>query len=203
MQFLGDGWETCGAVTVALGTTTIGTFPSGSTSLSGTFTAPSTAGSYTVTATGTSTSPSCLVTTGFEVVALPTLSVSPTTATPGETIRFSGTMPACGPTSVFLGTSLVGTFPSGSFAAPFTLGTHTLTAQGDLTTERIFGGDVAPCTAAANFDVVATPTHTGASGESEIGPGEPETAAPESESGPRAPEATTAPVSATPHHVTG
>ena len=188
LEFEGGGWETCGAVRVALGTTTIATFPAGSTAIFGRFTAPSTLGVHTLTATGTSATSSCQVTAAFDVRAAPTLSVSPTTATAGETIHYSGTMRDCGPVTAALGTTTIATFPAGditgSFAAPSTLGVHTLTAAGatgqaDHASEFI---NLALCGAAAQFDVVAGTTPPEVSGE---------------------PEAGTAPVSATPLHVTG
>ena len=78
MAFDGTGWANCGALSVALSTTTIATFPSGTTDISGTFYPPSTLGPYTLAATGTSTSSNCQVNATFDIVAVPSLLLSPT-----------------------------------------------------------------------------------------------------------------------------
>jgi hypothetical protein len=142
-----------------------------------------------------------------------TLTVSPTTVMPGETITFSGTgWVGCSFVTVHLivdpGADNVANVPfsqttgniSGTFTAPTTPGSYTVTGSTNP-------GDV-NCSATAAFDVVAptsptttttttvpttTTTTTVAGAE---GPGEPET-------GPGEPEAAPAPISSTPIHVTG
>jgi hypothetical protein len=103
-------------------------------------------------------------------------------------------MPDCLPiANVTLDTTFIGTSLSDSFSAPSTLGAHTLTANGDLTTERVLG-NIALCVVSAHFDVVAatsTPTSALPTASSEPGTGPGET------------QAGTAPISATPLHVTG
>jgi hypothetical protein len=107
-------------------------------------------------------------------------------------------MPYCGVVDVFLGGTLVATIiPSGTmgvsghFSAPSTLGTHNLMATGAFL-HSPDETNPALCLASARIDVVAAPTPTGVSA-----------VPPESESSPAEPEAGTAPVSATPLHVTG
>jgi hypothetical protein len=202
MDFVGGDWANCGAITVALGPTTVATFPSGSPSIIGRFAAPSTLGSYTLTATGTSTSSTCRVTADFDVVAAPTLSASPTTAITGETIHYSGTID-CGSVSVTIGPSFyartqIATFPSGrisgSFAAPSPPGSYTLTAIGE-NAQALHASEfvnLALCETGVAFHVLAAPTPHEVSG---VLPGV--------DSSHGEPEAGAAPVLPSPLHVTG
>lgn len=221
LGFEGQGWESCGTVSVFLDTTasgsattgsTIATFPAGSTTISGKFTAPSTPRTYTLNAHSTSAPPGCNLTASFIVAVPATLSLSPTAATPGQIIHFTGAMHSgCIPFVAHLGTTLIPTSLSGhldtlfsagflgSFTAPSTLGAHTLT----VTSDHLDSTNAALCEVSAQFDVVAATTSPEVSGEPESGPGEPGAATAKSQSAPSAPEAATAPVSATPLHVTG